>query len=168
MAALAPAPTPWGKKFILALATVGFVGCIPYRLIQHKKWKGSGLLGTLVGWGLLWSFPSHGGALWGTMALLLALSVYSSHQAEPWLTPDDPRIVIDEVIGVWLACGALPRTAPPMVLGFVLFRVFDVWKGPWGRAVSRWPGGWGIVADDVLAGVLAHGIVRGCQSIGWI
>lgn len=148
------------RGFWVAVATVGHVGSLPYRIVPHKKWKGGGLLGSLVGWGLLWHFPNQGGILWGSAAVLFALSVYASHRAEPCLTPDDPRIVIDEVIGVWLACGALPRLGTPMVWGLVLFRVFDVWKGPWGRAVSRLPGGWGIVADDVVAGLLAHALVR--------
>ncbi len=80
------------------------------------------------------------------------------------LTYDDPRIVIDEVAGVWLACAGLPRTALPMILGFVLFRVFDVWKGPWGRTAARLPGGFGIVADDLAAGVIANLGARLCLA----
>ena len=149
-------PLDW---FWVVLATVGFVGWIPWRVVKFKKMKGSGLLGTLVGWGVLWKMPESGVWFWGALIGGVVLAVWASHEAEKTLTYDDPRIVIDEVVGVWVACIALPRTWGPMVAGLILFRLFDVMKGPWGRAVSRWPGGVGIVADDLLAGGIANALV---------
>jgi phosphatidylglycerophosphatase A len=89
-----------------------------------------------------------------------------SHWAEKILAHhDDPRIVIDEVAGLWVAAIAVPRTLGPMMAALILFRVFDVFKGPWCRWAARAPGGWGVVADDLLAGLLAnlllHGFLRG-------
>jgi len=164
--AAVPSPSPAFRGLVLGLATVGGLGLLPYRLVKFKKWKGGGILGTLAGWGLLWAVPAEGWVFWFWFAALLALSVAVSHRAEAWLTPDDPRIVIDEVIGVWVACAGLPRTLAPMAAGMVLFRVFDVFKGPWGRAAERLPGGWGIVADDLVAGVIAQVLVR--AGLAWI
>jgi phosphatidylglycerophosphatase A len=52
-----------------------------------------------------------------------------------------------------------------MLAGLILFRVFDVWKGPWGRAASKLPGGWGVVADDVLAGLIAAFLIQSYRLI---
>jgi len=79
---------------------------------------------------------------------------------------DDPRIVLDEVVGQLVALAPLlvagwtPRAALsawlPVVTGFVAFRVFDVWKpGPVRMADERIPGGLGVMVDDLAAGVLA-------------
>ncbi len=148
------------RFFTLGTASVGFIGYIPYRLIPFSKWKGSGFLGTLAGWSLLWLIPAQGTLFWTLLFGVLFLSVWVSHYAEKWLTYDDPRIVIDELIGVWVSAALLPRTLWPMLGAFILFRFFDVLKGPWGRWVARLPGGFGVVADDILAGILANVCVR--------
>lgn len=145
----------------LALATVGFVSVLPYRLVPFRKWKGGGLLGSLAGWGLFWLLPADGPALWAAVLAMALFSIPVSHYAERWLgEPDDPRIVIDEVAGVWLAAAGLPRALPEMLAALFLFRLFDVWKGPWGRWTARAPGGLGVVADDLAAGLLANGLAR--------
>lgn len=66
---------------------------------------------------------------------------------------DHPGIVWDEFAGFWLAMIAIPSSWPWIVAGFVLFRIFDIWK-PWpiswcDRKVA---GGTGIMVDDLLAG----------------
>ena len=148
------------RLFLLGLASVGFVGYLPYRVIPFKKWKGSGLLGSVAGWGLLWLLPPAGPVPGLALAAALALSIPICGYAEKQLTYDDPRIVLDELVGVWIACLGVPRTFWPMFAGLVLFRVFDVWKGPWGKTAAKLPGGWGVVADDVAAGAIAWGLVH--------
>ena len=73
------------------------------------------------------------------------------------ITPNDPdpkTAVWDEFIGMWVTCLLLPKTLPWMAAAFVLFRVLDVLK-PWPvRRFERLPRGWGIMADDLAAGVL--------------
>jgi phosphatidylglycerophosphatase A len=74
--------------------------------------------------------------------------------------PDPGRIVIDEVCGQLVALAFLPAGWPPAGLAFALFRVFDIIK-PWPiRRLERLPGGWGIMADDVGAGLAAAVLAR--------
>jgi phosphatidylglycerophosphatase A len=69
-------------------------------------------------------------------------------------TDHDPRRAVwDEFIGLWTTCLLLPKTIPWMVAAFLCFRVLDVVK-PWPvRRLERLPGGLGIMADDLLAGI---------------
>ncbi len=85
----------------------------------------------------------------------------------------DPRcIVIDEIAGQLLACGIVPLFAYPSagvetwvwVASFLAFRLFDVWKPGPIRAWQDLPGGWGIVVDDVAAGILAAGSTCGIAA----
>ena len=69
---------------------------------------------------------------------------------------DDPAIVLDEMAGVWLTLACLPSDALAMAAGFLLFRLFDILK-PWpvSWADHRVRGGFGVMLDDIIAGVLA-------------
>jgi len=79
---------------------------------------------------------------------------------------DSQRIVIDEVLGYFLAMGTLPRDPLPLLIQFVLFRLFDVLKPPPIRQIDRWgkrfPIGpiqsLGVILDDLAAGALALGV----------
>jgi len=96
-----------------------------------------------------------------SVAALIALGVWAADAMQRATgTKDDPRIVIDEVAGQLLALAPLVALGRPknfflVVTGFVLFRVFDVWKPGPVRRLEAWPGGAGVVMDDVLAGVFA-------------
>ena len=70
-------------------------------------------------------------------------------------TDHDPkRAVWDEFAGLWITCLFLPKTFVWLALAFVVFRVLDIWK-PWPiRKFESLPGGLGIMADDVAAGVV--------------
>jgi phosphatidylglycerophosphatase A len=72
---------------------------------------------------------------------------------------DPSACVIDELAGQWAACCFAPRTVLAYGLCFLLFRIFDIVK-PWPiSAAESLPGGFGVMADDLLAGILAGGIV---------
>ncbi|HET7100692.1 MAG TPA: phosphatidylglycerophosphatase A [Terriglobia bacterium] len=97
------------------------------------------------------------------LALLVALiffpGVWAAGQSEKFFGRTDPgHVVIDEVAGQMVAFLLVPHASWKLLLaGFVLFRLFDVTKPfPAGRA-ERLPGGWGIMLDDVVAGVYALG-----------
>ncbi len=67
---------------------------------------------------------------------------------------DPSRAVWDEFIGMWATCLLLPKTLPWLVAAFFVFRVLDIVK-PWPiRWFERFPGGWGIMADDLAAGIV--------------
>lgn len=74
---------------------------------------------------------------------------------------EDPGlVVVDEVAGQWLTLVALPLTPVTGLLGFLLFRLMDIVK-PWpARGLERLPGGWGIMADDIAAGIYAQLALR--------
>ncbi len=97
-----------------------------------------------------------------TTGALTALAIWAADRCEALFgTEDDGRIVVDEIVGQLLALAPLlvlrpTRPVAATVTGFVLFRVFDVWKpGPVRQIERNVPGGAGVVMDDVLAGVFA-------------
>jgi phosphatidylglycerophosphatase A len=136
------------RKIVLTIATAGGVGLIP---------TAPGSFGALVGVAL-WvaiaalSLPAAAGA-W---ALLLALSIWASGRAQQALGEDDGRIVIDEVAGQLTALMFLPVRLDVGLVGFALFRLFDIWKPAPIRIFESLPGGAGVVADDIAAGVAAN------------
>jgi phosphatidylglycerophosphatase A len=99
-------------------------------------------------------------ALWVALLLILActaLAVWSAGEAELSLGHDAKPIVIDEVVGQSLALLFVPHSPLAFFAAFVLFRVLDIWKPLGAREIQRLPGGWGVVADDVVAGLTACG-----------
>lgn len=69
---------------------------------------------------------------------------------------EDPKqATVDEAAGMTITLLAAPLTLVNVMVGFVLFRVFDVLKPPPARKLEDLPGGWGIMADDLMAGVYA-------------
>jgi phosphatidylglycerophosphatase A len=73
---------------------------------------------------------------------------------------DPSHVVIDEVAGQLIALLAVPLRWQSVILSFILFRVFDIWKPPPLRRLERIEGGAGIVLDDVGAGLYALAIVH--------
>ena len=143
------------------------------------------LFGTALGVGLFPVAPA-------TMASLVALAVYAPLPMSgdspgfillvagalligPWACgslvreddPDPKRAVWDEVAGVWLTCLFLPKTLPWLAAAFVVFRVLDILK-PWPiRRFERLPGGYGIMADDVAAGVVGAAALNLVYRVWW-
>lgn len=69
---------------------------------------------------------------------------------------DDGRIVIDEFSGMWITLLIIQPTWPQMILGFLFFRLYDIWKPSFIGKIDRdVPGGLGVMGDDVLAGFVA-------------
>jgi phosphatidylglycerophosphatase A len=98
------------------------------------------------------------------LLLVLPLAVWSSGEAEKELGHDAHPIVIDEVAGMLVAVLGVPHAASSplllLVAAFFLFRFFDIVKPYPIRQIQILPGGWGIVADDVLAGVATNLVLR--------
>lgn len=143
------------------LASGAFVSYVPARLTGFRKFTGSGLAGTLLALALVPLLPTGRPFLFFCLAFL-PLSVWIAHLASAsYGTHDDPRIVIDEMIGFWTSILFLPRTAFNLAAAFVFFRALDTLK-PWPIKLleNSCDGGFGIIIDDVLAGVEANLLAR--------
>ncbi|PWJ15871.1 phosphatidylglycerophosphatase A family protein [Jannaschia seohaensis] len=127
-----------------------------------------GTWGTLAALPLAW-LAMQGGALFFTVAtaFMLPLGLWATRKVTEGREEHDPsEIVIDELLGVWialipLAWGAqnagvpVERLWPGWIAAFLLFRLFDIWKpGPVGWADRR-PDEWGVMLDDAVAGAMA-------------
>jgi len=90
------------------------------------------------------------------------LSVWISENAETFFgKKDDQRIVIDEMIGFLITMLWIPKTILFVIIGFFLFRFFDILKPfPIRHLEKRLKGGFGVVLDDVAAGVYANIVLR--------
>lgn len=111
------------------------------------------LLAALAAWFL---FPISWWALPAAVLLSCLAGVPLSAWAERRWGTDPPRVVIDELAGQWLALILLPKALAIYALAFMLFRLFDIVK-PWGIfRVQEASGGWGIMMDDLLAGIYAN------------
>jgi phosphatidylglycerophosphatase A len=85
-----------------------------------------------------------------------AASAKRMFQGGGGLHPDPSAVVIDEIVGIWTALLFLPGGAPALVIAFTTFRVFDIVKPPPCAALERAGNGWGIMLDDLAAGVYAN------------
>lgn len=145
-------PAGWIRAFALLLATGAGSGYSPVA---------SGTAGAAVGALLFWPLAALSFPLYTvTVAGAIALAIWSAEVAtRHWATDDDRRIVSDEIAGQLVTLAPLvffgnPRSLGWVVTGFVLFRVYDVWKpGPARWLEENLPGGFGVVLDDVMAGV---------------
>jgi phosphatidylglycerophosphatase A len=141
-------------RFILGLASAGFVGYCPLA---------SGTAGTVVGvlLFLLYSpFPPLIYLL--STAALFVLAWWVSERAEVLLAQkDSPKIVIDEVVGYLISMALLPPTLTTIIGGFLFFRLFDIIKPPPARAIHRqMEGGLAVVLDDAVAGIYTNILIE--------
>jgi phosphatidylglycerophosphatase A len=95
------------------------------------------------------------------VAILSLVGALAAGRVAGKLGLEDPGlVVVDEVAGQWLTLVALPFTPATALFGFLAFRAMDIVK-PWpARDLERLHGGWGIMADDLAAGVYAHLLLR--------
>lgn len=93
-----------------------------------------------------------------TVVAFSFFAVYVSREAERiYHEKDPPRIVIDEIAGFQVAMFLVTPTLSHVVVGFILFRLFDIIKPfPIRLCERKFPGGYGVVADDIVAGVYAN------------
>lgn len=139
---------------VMFLATGGYIGRVPFA---------PGTFGSLVGLPIVYMLsktPWYAATVF--TAVLLLGSVWVAHLAEKQLEAKDPGcIVIDEIAGMCVTMLFVPLTLNTGLAGFFLFRLFDVIKPPPVRQIDRMlGGGWGIVMDDVAAGVMANVTIR--------
>ena len=129
--------------------------------------KAPGTWGTLLGVALGWAAYETTDP---KMTLLLGAVVVSFFsvplaRAAERLAGDDPGwFVLDEVAGYLVVLIGLPLLGGELWItlaaAFVAFRIFDISKPPPIKALEKLPGGWGVVVDDLIAGVYAHILLR--------
>lgn len=152
-------------RLALAVASAGYTGFFPIA---------PGTVGSAVGvivWGaarLGGATPVHEAAL---VLVLLVVGALAASEAERRLGTTDPGpVVIDEVMGQCATLLAAPLTWQVALAGFLLFRVFDIVKPPPARQLERAHGGWGIMLDDLAAGVYAALVLQAVLRLlpGWL
>ncbi|HMJ51423.1 MAG TPA: phosphatidylglycerophosphatase A [Polyangiaceae bacterium] len=155
--------TRMGPRLVNALAWVLslWFGCglVPYA---------PGTAGTLGALPLYWWVRPHGlVALAATAGAVTAAGVWSSSRVAKASDLKDPQFVcVDEVAGVLVTWLAAPSGWKGTLAGFVLFRIFD-WLKPFpARTLERWPGGLGIVCDDLAAGAWGAAALLALRACG--
>jgi phosphatidylglycerophosphatase A len=114
----------------------------------------------------LWLIPFSRVGLWAALAVVIAVGIWASHRVEKVLGRTDPGvIVIDEVAGMMVAVLLLPRTPGVLLCAFLLFRLFDIWKPFPAREAEVLRGGFGVVVDDLIAGVYALVLIMGARML---
>ncbi len=157
--------SPAGRKTLWAWTIATFFGA--------GFWKsGPGTVGSIVA-AAIWLFAGH--LVWTTPTvtsfvttaqlacvtaaaalLLLAIAVRAATIVARESGRKDPQIVVaDEVVGQWITLIAAPAGWEYALIGLVLFRLFDITKPPPIRKIEHLPEGWGIMLDDVAAGIYA-------------
>lgn len=121
-----------------------------------------GTVGTLVAIPLYFLLSEIPFPLYGlTLIAFFFLSCWAAGQAEEhWGRKDDRRIVIDEIMGFLVTMLWVPQTVSAIAAGFVLFRFFDIVKPFPIRHLERVGRGFGVVLDDVLAGIYSNIILH--------
>ena len=125
--------------------------------------KGGGTVAAVfccICWYLAWHENDH--AIFAVIitALITALGVWSGNRVEPLWGKDHSRVVIDEVAGQAIALLFVPVSLLYILAALVLFRFFDIAKPLLIRKLEGLPGGWGVMADDVLAGIYANIVLQ--------
>jgi len=118
---------------------------------------------------IVWYFAGQGGTGWetGILAtfLLLAAGVWSAGRMERQWGEDNYRIVIDEAAGMCITLLFLPIRWQNILVGLILFRFFDIAKPLYIRRMEALGGGWGVMMDDVLAGLYSNLILQGLVQL---
>ena len=122
-----------------------------------------GSLGALI----LWIFLPLSYSLQLTVIIMLfSVGVIASKKMAESMNDHDPsEVVIDEAVGMGIALFMLPHSIAIYTISFILFRIFDIFKPSFIYRVQNLPSGWGIMLDDVLAGVFSLLICRGLLTI---
>jgi len=121
----------------------------------------AGALGALVpAFFILHYTCCPGWILGGLVVLFTLLGTIASARLEPAWGKDPQTIVIDEVVGMWIALTGTGSGWITLAAGFLLFRFFDIVKPLGIRQAERLRGGFGVMADDILAGIYANVLLQ--------
>jgi len=120
-----------------------------------------GTVGAVVAALLLWYSGIDQGVPLLVLAVFVSLAgVWAGKRVEKIWGPDPGRFNWDEVAGMMVSLLFLPHTVPVFVLAFVAFRFFDIVKPFPVNRFEAFPHGWGIMGDDIMAGLYANIVVQ--------
>ena len=138
-------------------ATFFYLGKLPF---APGSW---GSLGALI----LWIFlPLSFSLQLMVIIILFSVGVIASKKTAESMNDHDPsEVVIDEATGMGIALFMLPHSTAIYTMAFILFRIFDIFKPSFIYRAQKLPDGWGIMFDDILAGIFALLICRGLLTI---
>jgi phosphatidylglycerophosphatase A len=156
------------RRAAVLLATVFGIGRFPVAPATAAAFVVAAVLALLTGVAPAALAPAPLGL---AALVLLPLGIWASGEAEKDLGTDAKPIVIDEVVGMLVSVWGIARLGAPgpwLVLGaaFLLFRVFDILKPFPIRKSQGLPGGYGVVVDDLLAGIATNLVLRALLAIG--
>ncbi|MGC9315426.1 MAG: phosphatidylglycerophosphatase A family protein [bacterium] len=147
----APPPKPggFGWKLLASFFGTGFSPVAP------------GTVGSLAAFVILWFLPTSHWIFWLAIIAVTLAGVLISKKASEYWGPDPSKTVIDEVAGCMISVLLVPKSISLWILAFLAFRAYDILKPPPARtAEKRLPHGWGIMFDDVVAGIYAFLLVH--------
>jgi len=140
------------KKAYDLIATVCGLGRLP---LAPGTW------GSLAGLGFCLVLHGHMILYITVFAVLFAAGVVSAGKFEEKDgRKDPPQVVIDEFACIFLVFLLIPLKTPIILTGFILYRLFDIFKVPPMRSLEKLKGGWGIMLDDLAAGIYANLILQ--------
>lgn len=142
------------RSFAIFVATGALSGYFPFA---------PGTVGSVVGLVLYAGVRSSGGRVLeaATIVVVALVGCWASFEAERHFGREDPgQVVVDEVLGMLVTVAFVPVTISGAVVAFLLFRVLDILKPYPARQFESFPGGWGIMADDAMAGVYGNVLMR--------
>ena len=148
----------------LFIATCGYLGYVPVA---------PGTFGSAAGLAVFFLIRSSGSVVAEVAAIvvLFAIGIWSGTVAEHHFGGVDPApVVMDEVVGMLITLAFLPVSTTGAFVGFLVFRVLDVFK-PWPSArFERLPGGLGVMADDGMAAIYGNVTMHGLIWVtpGWL
>lgn len=128
-----------------------------------------GTVGSLVALVIYYLLPisEDSAGLYAMVATGFLVGVWGTGSLSVSTDPDPHKAVWDEFVGMWATCLLLPKELPWLAAAFFTFRVLDVWK-PWPiRRLERLPGGLGIMADDLLAGLYGAALLNTLRVAFW-
>ena len=120
-----------------------------------------GTAGSLLALLIFIFIPEISSVCWlGVIIVLFFVGVYCSTQLEKEYEHDPSQANIDEIVGMLISLLWLPKTWIIIFAAFFLFRIFDIVKPYPVNNLQSLPKGWGVMADDVLAGIYANLVLQ--------
>lgn len=136
----------WFHKLSATVFGIGYIG------------KGAGTVAAIfccICCYIAWAGNPLPGYAFLITGIIIGIGVWSGNKVEPIWGKDHGRVVIDEVAGMCISLFFTTVTIPHILVALILFRFFDILKPLYIKKMELLPGGWGVMMDDILAGVYA-------------